>query len=103
MPDPTYSKKHKSNPKKECKGSACINEKPPRHIFDVFKGGGKKKNKPSESPLPSKKWTSPPEKVGYQAGTAHAGEPMQTKPEVSGTGMSKEKRKSEEKKYKTRY
>lgn len=43
------------------------------------------------------------EKVGYQAGTAIAGEPMQEKAEESGTGMSKAERDAKAKGYKTRY
>ena len=43
------------------------------------------------------------EKFGYKAGTAKAGEPMQEKPEESGSGMSKADRDARMKKYKTRY
>lgn len=102
MPDEKYVKKHKVNSKKECAGSACVSERPRRTIRDIFNNtpDTTKENIPFDKPVKPTKYE---EKVGYQSGTAKAGEPIQEKPEVIGRGMTKEERDKEQKKYKTRY
>jgi hypothetical protein len=102
-----YKKQHKTNSKRECDafkncGSLSKSKIPDsRNIFNSkskktkgdTNGGGTVKIKVYEAP----------EKFSYQAGTAKAGEPMQEKPEITGTGMSKEERDAALKKYQTRY
>jgi len=108
MPDEEYKKQHKTNSKRECNafkncGSLGKSRIPDsRRLFDSKSKKSKGDTSNDKDKVKIKVYETP-EKFSYQAGTAKAGEPMQEKPEVSGSGMSKEERDAAMKKYKTRY